>query len=269
MATADFSPIYRDDPETHEDSGAEVEVDPSAVAAADIDYNDPNLLMQEIVGADPTADAYATPPPPPDGWYRCKLKQIDVKRKDNTKGQFAVMPDMDYSVTPPVQKKHPKTGEGMKYVTTAIEARIQDPGGMYDNIPVFDRFVDSRVNPRNKGVPILTVLSALKVKVPVPYNGDVLIKTLLKALAGEPECDVEVTWEGSPDQADNDKIKAAGGKVPRVRGMHRFPEVGGRRVPDMPGEVSGLAPGTSMKVNLHAQAKVTGYQPVGTKTKKK
>jgi hypothetical protein len=263
MPQTDFSsPIYAESAE-EEASSADVQIDPAAQAAAEVDLNDPSLLLQEI-DADPNADAYAAPPPPPDGWYRMKLKQIDVKKKDGTKGQYAVMPDMDYSTSPWTQKVDPKSGKKLFYVTTAIEARIQDPGGSFDNIPVFDRFVDSRVQRRTKAVPILTILAALKVKVPTPFNGDVLIKTLLKALAGEPECDVEIAWEGQPSQSDTEAIKAKGLRAPRLQGMHNFPEVGGKRQVTVSKELAGYGP-----VQLKAQAKVVGYQPVGTKTKKR
>ena len=264
MASTDFStPIYAQEAEAEESTASEVSIDPAAQAAAEVDLNDPSLLMQEI-DADPNADAYAAPPPPPDGWYRMKLKQIDVKKKDGTKGQYAVLPDMDYSTSPWTQKVDPKSGKKLFYVGTAIEARIQDPGGKFDNIPVFDRFVDSRVDRRTKGVKILTILGALKVKVPTPYNGDVLIKTFLKALAGEPEADVEITWEGQASQSDSEAIKAKGLKVPRVEGMHNFPSDGTKRLTSVTKELAGYGP-----VTLKAQAKVVGYRPVGTAPKRK
>lgn len=239
----------------------EVDDTPQDSPDSGIDLNDPSLLMQEIDG-DPNVDAYATPPPPPDGWYRMKLKHIDVKRKDGTKHPYKVVDDIDYKTQKPVMNE--KTGKQQTSIHMAVEARIQDPGGTYDNIPVFDYGINTKVNKRTKGVTMFSLLNALKVKIPQPYNGKTVIELMTKALASEPDVDVEVVWEGSPDQGDGDRIKAAGEQAPRVRGMHNFPEVDGKRMSDVKKTVPKIG-----EIILHAQARVAGYAPAGTRSKKK
>jgi hypothetical protein len=246
----------------HEPDTDDVAVDDAAQSSVDLD--DPSLLQQEL-DADPTADAYASPPPVPKGWYRVKLKSLEVKKKSGEKAPYAVYEEMDYS-TPGSPKPviNPKTGKPQAYVSTALEARIQDPGGSYDNVPVFDRFVDSRINRRTKAMKILTVLSALRQKAPTPYQAKTLIETLLKALASEPECDVEIDWEGQPSQSANEAIKAAKEKAPRLKGMHNFPLVDGKRLATTMQNVANIGP-----VEVRAQAVIIGYAPAGTKSKKK
>lgn len=257
----DFSaPIYRDeevDASSHDQSQDDSGSEPV------IDLNDPSLLMQEVTG-DASADPYAAPPPVPDSHYRAKLKQIDVKDAQGQPTRLAMRQEMKYpgGGAPGVPEFLP-SGKPKMYVATAIEATILDPGGRYDNIKVFDRFFDSRTD-RNGANKMLHLLKVLGVKLPNPLNAKTLSDMVLKVLAGEPEVDIETTWEGQPSQDDAKLIKEKGGKAPRIKGMHRFPQVDGKPVPDMEVQVDKVG-----KVNVHAQAQLAGIFAAGSKTKKK
>src|ERR1700734_3814157 len=97
---ADFStPIYAEETSSPEESSSLSDV--SEVEG--IDLNDPSLLQEEIVGANPDADPYAAPPPPPDGWYRVKLKRLDVKQK----GKDGTVVLQAYSTKPEIVKGVP------------------------------------------------------------------------------------------------------------------------------------------------------------------
>lgn len=263
--------IYRDEDPSSSDSPThdDPSLDQDATSSV-LDLNDPNLLLQEVTGADPNVNPYAAPPPPPDGFYRLKLKQVDVKDDKGQKVRFAVKAEMSYpgGGQPGTPVKNPD-GSPKRYIATALEGRIQQVGRRYDNIPVFDRFMDSRVD-RNGGCPIIYLLQALKVKLPPKYNLKTLMDLTNQALASEPEVDAQLAWEGSLDEATTASIKSAqqtNKDVKRPRnpvGMHRFPQVDGKYVPDMQVEVAGVG-----KVNFHAQAKIVAYAPVGSKTGKK
>jgi hypothetical protein len=276
MSTTDFTaPIYHDHAEeetAHDEPAAHEEADGSEV----VDLNDPSLLLQELEGYDLAADPYAQPAPPPDGFYRAKLKQIDVKNDKGEAVRVAQHQEMNYpgGGAPGVPVFLP-SGKPKTYVQTAVEATIIDPGGKYDNIKVYDRFFDSRIN-RDGGVKMLHLLKVLN-RMPTPadlaarkatkLNQVIVSEFVLKALAGEPEVDIQTQWEGQASQDDVAVIKGKGGKAPRVRGMNRFPQdpsTPGKYLPDMMQEVAKAG-----KFNVHAQAQLAGIFPVGTKTKKK
>ncbi len=239
----DFSaPIY-DEPATASDNHADAAA--ADLNVSEIDLNDPALLSGEI-DTNPDVDAYAAPPPLPDGIYRVKIKQIDVK---NAKGEPA-----RYTV------KRDKNGNAYAY--TAIEARVQDPGGKFDNVPIYDRFL-STMTQRNGGVPLVRVLIVLGHKVPAKTSALNLLEMFFKATAGEPELEVETVWEGGLDQADRERFETSQTKQPRVLGMHRFPQgKDGQPVPDVQVDTA------LGKVNLHAQARINGYFPIGHKKSK-
>jgi hypothetical protein len=217
--------------------------DSGSVSLADvavIDLNDPNLLSAELdTNAD--VDAYAAPPPLPDGRYRIKLKQIDVKGPDGQPARFNV--------------KQGKNGNP-PYAYTAIEGCVIDPGGKHDNQKLYDRFV-STMQQRNGGIPIVRILTCLGIQLPAKTNAKLLLDTFFKAVAGEPELEVETVWEGGLDEADRQRFDTAGKKQPRVLGMHRFPQnAKGEAVPDVTLDTE------LGKVNLHAQVRINGYHPL-------
>jgi hypothetical protein len=263
MPTADFtSPIYREEETTETPSLSSADSAALDQDSGAVDLNDPALLMQEVTGADSSVNPYAAPPPPPDGFYRAKLKQVDVKDSKGQPARFVIKQEMDYSKKPYAPVFLP-SGQPKSYVSTKIEARIQDLNGKFDNIPVFDQFMDTRVD-RNGGCPVLFLLQALKVKLPAKPTQKVLIDSLLSALAGEPEVDIKETWVGQLSKDDSDAIKAAGKKVPKIEGMHRFPQHDGKPQPEMQVKVEGVG-----EFTVRAQATIKGYFPAGSQTKKK
>jgi hypothetical protein len=63
---------------TFEPTSDETVNDQLNAPTGELDLNDPKFASEDI-GVNPEGDAYATPPPVPDGEYRAKLKQLDVK----------------------------------------------------------------------------------------------------------------------------------------------------------------------------------------------
>jgi hypothetical protein len=210
---------------------------------ATLDLSDP-IFLSEDLDSNENVDAYAAPPPLPDGRWRAKLKQIDVKGPGGEMVRYK----------PGATKK-----DARPYLMTALEAKVQDATGKHDGQNVYDRFV-STLPARNGGIPIVRILTCLGVKLPAKGSHKLYMDMLLKALAGEPELEIETAWEGQLEQADQETVEAAGHRVPTVRGMHRFPEDGkGGRIPDLDIEVGGK------KYHMRAQARITGYHPLSKK----
>jgi hypothetical protein len=245
-AAADFAqPIYLEEANSA-NAAAAGSSSASAASLEDqivIDLNDPNLLMQEL-DTNPDVDPYAAPPPLPDGRWRVKVKQQDVKNpSDGQPARYAVKLDK--------QTQQP-------YAYTALEATVLDPTGKNDGMKLHDYFVSTRPA-RNGGIPIVRLLTCLKVQLPPKVNAKVLMDELLKALASEPELEVDTVWEGGMDQADQERFEAAGERQPRVLGQHRFPQNGkGEPQPEMTVETK------LGKVNLRARPRINGYFPLGS-----
>jgi hypothetical protein len=239
---ADFTtPIYMDEP-SHALDHADPLGQPASTGISD--PTDLNLLEFQVE-TNTDVNAYAAPPPIPDGRYRAKLKQIDVKLDNGGTARYKI-----------AQK--PTVNGGSPYVYTAIEATIIDPAGRYDGLKVWDRFV-STLPARNGGIPMVRVLTSLGHKLPASASPRHILEALLKVLGGEPELEIETVWEGNLDQADQERFKQAGVKPPRVLGMHRFPdnpEVKGAKLPDMDVDTS------LGKVHLHAQVRINNYHPL-------
>lgn len=241
-SATDFSqPVYLDEPAHGSDLGN---------SEVPVDLNDPALLEAEVA-FDDGKDPYEMPPPVVDGFYRVKCKQLS-KEVDGQAKFFTI-----------------KSGKKGAYAFTALELTIQQPGGVFDGRKVTDNFV-STMQAQNGGVPVVHILSrCLGVKIPPSVKIAQLMELFQKALAGEPDMVVELAWEGNLDQADQDRFKAANVKVPRVLGMHRFPDK-----LDAAGKVSGKSPDIKVtvgteQVNMRARPRVMGYydknHPLSTK----
>jgi hypothetical protein len=234
----DFQPIFSTDPTASFDTNysasanADTSFDPGsadfstsaspsadqgtqAAAAIGIDLDDPELLAFEF-DTNSGVDAYELPAPVDDGKYRVKLKQIDVKDAKGNVVRWAV-------------KKKEGVNEGRPYAYTAIEAQILQPGGKFDGLKLRDNFVSTMKAKRSGGVPVVTILDSLKVKVPVKANAKDLMELLLKTLAGEPELVIETAWEGQVAQDINDMFRTKGLYAPSLRGQYNFPMVDGKR----------------------------------------
>lgn len=170
-----------------------------------IDPNDP-ALTSESLDYNPEGDAYAAPPPLPDGQWRAKLKQLDVKDPQDQ----------------PVRYKAGKTKQGALYLMTAIEATIIDPDGKFDGYHVWDRFVSTMVR-QDKSIPAATIAFKLGKPAPARANHKELMEHLLKLLAGEPELGIETAWEWNCQKC-GEEAKQKGEKYPKsIRGMRKFP----------------------------------------------
>lgn len=239
----DFSqPIYMDEPAAEASFGTQQSSTPSLDSVAVVDLNDPNLLSAEF-DTNAEVDAYAAPPPVPDQKWRVKLKQIDVKGPNGEPVKYNVKAGKDGK--PP-------------YAYTAIEARIIDQSGKFDNVPLYDRFV-STMQARNGGVPIVRILTCLGVKLPAKTNAKMLLDLLFKALASEPELAVDTVWEGGLDEADREQFQQSNVKQPRVLGMHRFPQdAKGNAIPE-------ITVSTQLgDKTLRAQVRINGYHDLAS-----
>jgi hypothetical protein len=180
-----------------------------------IDPNDPALVSEDLA-ANPDADAYAAPAPPPDGKYRVKLKLI---RSKDSAGQ-----EVDY--LPKLWGKN----QPQKVYVAAVQASIIDPSGKYDNLSAYDYNVSTFIG-RDSATKVTTIVSKLRKADGSPWvpphtrmSPKAWMETLVKALAAEPEAGIESQWEYSCQECGK-AAKKAGTDYPRsVTGMHKFPE---------------------------------------------
>lgn len=168
--------------------------------AVGIDLN--NLPFEpESLEIDPDKDQFAAPPPVEEGTFLAKLSQKEVNGSLWVRGE---------------SKKH------KRYLQTAIEARIIQVEGKYDNWPVFDNFVSTMVMENQGTNKIVGILKALGHEVPRTTNDVDLAKKLTEVLAGNPICKITVGWEGYCEVCDKTVLK----------GQKRWPA--GRHVTECP-----------------------------------
>lgn len=238
----DFAqPIYLDEQAGSSGSTASSSTPSLDDAAPILNLDDPNLLMADMdTNAD--VDPYAAPPPLPDGRWQVKVKQLDVKDSQGQPARFAVKQGKDGGV----------------YAYTALECTVVDPSGKFDGIKLHDYFLSTRPQ-RNGGIPIVRMLTCLKVQLPAKVQAKLLMDELMKALAAEPLVEVDTVWEGGLDQADQERFRASGEREPRVLGQHRFPQTAkGEAIPEMDVETK------LGKVHLRARPRINGYFPLGS-----
>jgi hypothetical protein len=184
-----------------------------------IDENDPRLTS-EILDINPAGDAFASPPPPPDGAYRVKLKLEGYTDAQGTK--------KDYGAT------LTKGGGGnpqLPYLTTGLSASIIDPSGKFDGIVVYPPFggnVGTLVG-KDGSSKVSTILSKIKRPDGTTWNYNFQgnhqgwMKRFVEAMASEPEVGVVTQWEGSC-QICGEEAKKTGARYPKgVQGMTHFP----------------------------------------------
>lgn len=180
----------------------------------ELDPNDPRLTS-EVIGGEESAegDAYATRPPLPDGKWRAKLKQVDVKGRDGK-----LVRDLPYLV--------PFTNPPTPCLLTNIEATVIDNGdGRWDGVQLTDYWVKTFVDRRK--TPPASALGTVVVKsggAPLKGTEREKMNQALKHLAGEPECIIETVWHAGCESCQ----KAAKDRGERVKdfliGMHHFPQ---------------------------------------------
>ena len=98
-----------------------------------IDPNDPRLTSETLT--DSGADAYAILPPLPDGKWRAKAKQVDIK---DDKGQ-----QQRYSVF-----SRPKMANGAPFFATNVEFSIIDHSGKNDGVKLTEYWVKTLIDDR-------------------------------------------------------------------------------------------------------------------------
>ena len=221
---------------------------PDAAPQEPIDLDSPLLTSEQLVNSE--GDAYATPAPPPDGQYRAKLKLQGLKH-DGSDAAAKLWPQNKQGDTVPYLVKTHKNRAGQidqVYLYTAIEARIIDPSGKYDDLPLFDSWVGT-FQGRDGSTKVATILRLLGkrpdgqawVPVGAKMKQQDWMDLFVKALAGEPEIKVETQWEWSCEGCGKE-AKAAGGQYPKsITGMHKFPAsktTRGAYDPEMPCQVN-------------------------------
>lgn len=212
--------------------------------AAAIDPNDPRL-SSEALDDNTTADAYAVPPPPPDGKWRAKLKQSDIKGDDGQLHHF-------------IAKSFPKMEGGRPFLVTNVEASLIDNTGKYDGVKLTEYWVKTLIDSRKGTSQASTIIVKAGGALPPRSTDADRMNALLKTLAGEPEVIVETAWEASC-QPCQEAAKKAGGRAlrPFLTGMHRFPAsklAGGGHDPNV------QCP--NCKAMARAQVRITRYLSV-------
>ena len=180
--------------------------------AAPIDVNDP-ALTSEQVDVDTSQDAYAIPPPPPDGKWRAKLKQIDIK--DPADGQSKKH----------IAYRHDKMNDGKPMFVANVEASLIDVHGKHDGITITEYWVKSAVDKR-KNIDQMTTVTKAAGGSPVARGTQAdRLNALEKTLAGEPEVILDTFWEASCQNCQ-EIAKKRGDRQPRafLMGMNRFPQ---------------------------------------------
>lgn len=178
----------------------------------ELDPNDPRLTSESL-DDNAQGDAYASLPPLPDGKYRAKLKQVDVKGQDGKPARSVAR--LAHWLPQPVP-----------YLFTAIESTVIGVDGKekYDGYRITDNWVPTVPN-RSGTSPAATVIRAAGGQTPTKFTHKELMDLLLKTLAGEPEVVVETQWEAAC-QACQEAAEKSGGKKPKAIaiGEHRFPQ---------------------------------------------
>ena len=181
-----------------------------AAAAQLIDPNDPRLTS-EVLTINPDADAYAILPPLPDGKWRMKAKQVDIKDDKGQLQRYAV-----FSRT--------KMANGAPFFATNIEYSVIDHSGEFDGVKLTDYWVKTLVDARKGTSQAATITHKLGGKVPASGNQKAYIDALLATLAAEPELVWETAWSAECQHCQ-EVAKKKGDRQPRpfLQGMHRFP----------------------------------------------
>jgi hypothetical protein len=215
MSTATFGDVN-----TNADAPAEAAVAPGEQAPA-IDPNDPRLTSESLT-IDPEADAYAVPPPLPDGKWRAKAKQIDIK--DPKTGQLHRYIAQEARRKDGSAWQTDANGKPAAFLCTNIEYSIIDHSGKNDGVKMTEYWVKTLVNPKKGTSPAATMIFKLGGKLPVGRSHKDIMDALLSALAAEPELVLETAWSAEC-QTCQEKAEKTGERAPRaiLQGMHRFP----------------------------------------------
>ena len=175
-----------------------------------VDPNDPRLTS-EVLTINPNADAYAVLPPLPDGKWRMKAKQVDIKDDKGQLQRYAVF-------------SRAKMANGQPFFATNIEYSVIDHSGEFDGVKLTDYWVKTLVDVRKGTSQAATMIGKLGGKIPATGNQKTYVDALLQTLAAEPELVYETAWSAECQHCQ-EVAKKKGEKQPKpfLQGMHRFP----------------------------------------------
>lgn len=224
---------------TYDTQPAEAAPAPGEQAPA-IDPNDPRLTS-EVLTDNATADAYAVPPPLPDGKWRAKAKQVDIKDDKGQQQRYAVF-------------SRAKMAGGAPFFATNVEFSVIDHSGAFDGVKLTEYWVKTLIDERKGTSQAATLTRKLGGKSPASGNQKAFMDALLTTLAAEPELVIETAWSAECQQCQ-EAAKKRGDKAPRpfLQGMHRFP---GTKVP---GVHEPMVPCTACKSMVRAQPRIVGF----------
>jgi len=238
--------------------------------------DDPGLTSESLTAKE--GDAFAAPPPAPDGIYRVKLKLRGVKAEDVGGADISQYTN-GAEVAPWVTGVAKDRGGNVTgtFAKTIMDVQIIDPrfpelDGTFLQVPF--KWMDTRSSQKglSKIMTILTLAGRRPdgnpwVVVGQNYSHRTLMETFVKFLAGEPELLARSEWSAKCDVCSQ-LAKASNGAVayPKdTEGMNRFPPLPGKPgqySPDLPCLVN-RAHGTTK-----ARAMVVQYYSLDSQGKK-
>jgi endogenous inhibitor of DNA gyrase (YacG/DUF329 family) len=195
---------------TYADAPAETAAASPSDPTTIIDPSDPRLTSETLtVNLD--ADAYAILPPLPDGKWRAKAKQVDIKDDKGQQQRYAVF-------------SRAKMANGAPFFATNIEYSIIDHSGEFDGVKLTEYWVKTLVDARKGTSQAATMIGKLGGKVLPSGSQKAYMDALLATLAAEPELILETAWSAECQHCQ-EVAKKKGDKAPRpfLSGMHRFP----------------------------------------------
>lgn len=202
-----------------------------------VDPNDPRLTS-EVLTMNPDADAYAVLPPLPDGKWRAKAKQVDIKDDKGQLQRYAVF-------------SRAKMANGAPFFATNVEYSIIDHSGEFDGVKLTEYWVKTLVDQRKGTSQANTLIGKLGGKALASGNQKQVMDALLQVLASEPELILETAWSAECQHCQ-ETSKKKGEKAPRpfLQGMHRFPAT------RTPGVYDPIVTCPTCKSQVRAQARI-------------
>ena len=205
------------------------------------DINDVALTSETLTARE--GDAYATPPPPPDGIYRVKLSLRGVKSED-MKGADISQYSGGADTAPWVADVDKNGAAFAKTIMDVkiIDARFPELDGVFLQVPF--KWTDTKSGGRAQTSRVMTLLTLAGkrpdgqpwVVIGQNYGHKLLIETFVKFLSGEPELNCRSEWSVTCDVCQQ-AGKATGNYPKSIEGMHKFPPLlgkPGQYSPDMP-----------------------------------
>jgi hypothetical protein len=230
---------------TYDAPPAEASTPHNGEQAPAIDPNDPRLTS-EVLTSNVDADAYAVPPPLPDGKWRAKAKQVDIKDDKGQQQRYAIF-------------SRAKMAGGRPFFATNVQFSVIDHSGHFDGVPLTEYWVKTLIDERKGISQADTLTKKLGGKVLAAATQKQQIDLLLQTLAAEPELVIETAWSAEC-QTCQESAKKRGDKAPRpfLAGMHRFPST---KTPGVHDPIVGCP---VCKSQVRAQARIVQFWPLET-----